>query len=63
MDRFINPVFEKKPISIETALIYGESDRFYSLIDPDAASVVTETEEEGLNSENNDVVGLSVINI
>lgn len=29
-----NPILERKPISIETALIYGESDRFYSIIDP-----------------------------
>ena len=29
---FQNPIFQKKPISIETALIYGESDRFYSLL-------------------------------
>jgi hypothetical protein len=28
-----NPILERKPISIETALIYGESDRFYRIID------------------------------
>jgi len=52
---------QKKPINIETALIYGESDRFYHLIDPDAD--ITDNEEDGPNSEKNDVVGLSVINI
>lgn len=59
---FSNPILQKKPLSIETALIYGESDRFYSIIDPDAPAV-TETEEDGQNSENTEVVGLSVINI
>lgn len=31
---FINPLKNRKPISIETALIYGEPDRFYYIIDP-----------------------------
>ena len=31
---FENPVFLRKPLSIETALIYGEQDRFYNIIDP-----------------------------
>ena len=32
---FDNPVLQKKPISIETALIFGEHDRFYNVINPD----------------------------
>lgn len=28
-----NPVKQRKPLSIETALIYGEQDRFYNIID------------------------------
>lgn len=28
-----NPVKHRKPLSIETALIYGEQDRFYNIID------------------------------
>jgi hypothetical protein len=33
---FQNPVLQNKPISIETALIWGESDRFYTIVDPEA---------------------------
>ena len=31
---FVSPLNMKKPISIETALIYGEVDRFYNVLDP-----------------------------
>lgn len=31
---FVSPLQSRKPISIETALIYGEPDRFYYVIDP-----------------------------
>ena len=31
--RLDNPVKHRKPLSIETALIYGEQDRFYNIID------------------------------
>ena len=41
---FENPVLQRKPISIETALIFGESDRFYNVIDPEKAG--TETAED-----------------
>jgi hypothetical protein len=30
-----NPVNQKKPISIETALQYGASDQFYYVVDPE----------------------------
>ena len=30
-----NPVLQRKPVSIETALIFGETDRFYSVLDSD----------------------------
>jgi len=33
---FHNPILQKKAISIETALIYGESDRFYKIVDPES---------------------------
>jgi len=31
---FVNPVDSNKPISIETALVFGHPDRFYQIIDP-----------------------------
>lgn len=40
-----NPVQQKKPLSIETALIYGENDRFYNLIDQNYDPNVTPVDE------------------
>ena len=34
-NNFENPILHQKPISIETALIFGEADRFYQVIDTD----------------------------
>ena len=31
---FVSPIHMRIPISIETALIYGEPDRFYYIVDP-----------------------------
>lgn len=33
----INPIVLQKPISIETALIFGETDRFYKVVNGDVA--------------------------
>ena len=30
---FVSPLNSNKPISIETALIYGEVDRFYNIVE------------------------------
>ena len=54
-----NPVLQGRPISIETALIYGESDRFYNIIDPDQIKSCEEDHDEDVH----EVVGLHVINI
>lgn len=56
-----NPVLQNKPISIETALIWGESDRFYSIVDPEADQSEIQHELE-TEPENREVVGLHVIN-
>lgn len=48
---------QRKPISIETALIFGEQDRFYNLIDQDFKPNETPIDE------NSEVVGLTVVNI
>lgn len=54
----LNPLYQKRPISIENALIFGEKDRFYKIV---------ETGEEGANDDdklnNCEIVGLEVINI
>ena len=59
---FVNPILQNKPVSIETALIYGETDRFYYIIDPDE-NAEDNSENNKLNYEDNDVIGLSVVNI
>ena len=51
---FINPLKNRKPISIETALIYGEPDRFYYIIDP-KKDVNPEDDDELKNCE---IIGL-----
>ena len=61
-DQLHNPVLQKKPISIETALIFGEQDRFYNVINPDKLD-----KEHNVDIDNecptNEVVGLHHINI
>lgn len=57
--RLDNPVKQRRPLSIETALIYGEQDRFYNIID----SKKEFTQEDIENIEQNNVVGLNVINV
>ena len=54
-----NPLNSKKPISIENALIFGESDRFYKIVDPvdDGAA----NDDDKFN--NCEIIGLQVINI
>ena len=58
--KFSNPILSRRPISIETALIYGESDRFYSVIDEDQ-----EKREifEDYKFEKHEMLGLHVVNI
>ena len=56
---FHNPILQQKSISIETALIYGEMDRFYKVIDPD----IEDPDQIERASQNAQIVGLSVINI
>lgn len=59
----MNPVHQRRPISIETALIWGEPDSFYNIIDPDALARHQEAADadETLPMEDTEVVGLSVI--
>lgn len=56
---FINPIKNRKPISIETSLIYGEPDRFYYIIDPNK-EINPEDDEDLKNCE---IIGIDVINI
>lgn len=49
-----------KPISIEEALIYGRSDQFYNIVDP---NIQIELNESKPMDENSEIVGLTVINI
>ena len=49
----------KKPISIENALIFGESDRFYKIVNFNNEEA--NQEDEQMN--NCEIVGLHVINI
>ena len=49
-----------KPISIEEALIYGSSDSFYNIVDPE---IKIELDETRPIDENSEIVGLSVINL
>jgi len=44
----------KKPMSIETALLYGGADQFYNVIEP---------EKEDHGNEEAEIVGMHVINI
>lgn len=55
----MNPINQKKPISIENALIFGEKDRFYKLVD--SVDENAANDDEKLN--NCEIVGLEVINI
>ena len=61
-DNHNNPVLQKKPISIETALIFGEHDRVYNVINPDLLESQTHI-ELGDECPTNEVVGLHCINI
>lgn len=56
---FINPLKNRKPISVETALIYGEPDRFYYIID--STKEINPEDDEDLK--NCDIVGIQVTNI
>ena len=59
MPSFVSPLQMGKPISIETALIYGEKDRFYYIIDPNKKI----DPEDDAQLQNCEVVGLHVINM
>ena len=59
-EKFSNPIFSKKPVSIEQALIWGEKDRFYSVINPNVPNDELQEDSNGLSKE---IVGLNVINI
>ena len=54
----LNPLNQKKPISIENALIFGESDRFYKIVD---SGDDIQNEDDKINS--SEIIGLHVINI
>ena len=56
---FVSPIQQGKPISIENALIYGEKDRFYYIIDPNKK---IDPEDDG-QLHKCEVVGLHVINM
>ena len=57
-------MIQKKPISIENALIFGESDRFYQIVDHiDDATADQEDQDYELRLQNSEIVGLHVINI
>ena len=53
-------MLQRKPISIENALIFGEPDRFYNVINPDKSNFL---ENEDRDFPDNEVVGLHCINI
>lgn len=57
---FDNPVHKREPISVETALIFGEPTSFYQVINPNKPIEEQEAEEFAEDSE---IVGLNVINI
>lgn len=61
-EKMNNPILQKKPISIETALIFGEQDRYYNVINPDK---IDESKNIELDDEypSNEVVGIHCINI
>jgi hypothetical protein len=52
-----NPVNQKKPISIETALQYGASDQFYYVVDPE------QTFDEKNNYQECEIISINMINI
>lgn len=56
---FVSPLQMRRPISIENALIYGEQDRFYYIIDPNKK--IDPDDDAQLNR--CEVVGLHVINM
>ena len=57
---FSNPVNYRRPICIETALIFGEPHSFYNIIDP--AKYAGE-ELDDIPMDDTEVIGLTVINI
>lgn len=59
-ENFENPILSRRPISIETALIFGESDRFYSVIDEDPQEREI---YEDYKFESHEMLGLHVVNI
>ena len=59
MPSFVSPLQMGKPVSIETALIYGEKDRFYYIIDPNKKI----DPDDDAQLQNCEVVGLHVINM
>ena len=56
---FVSALMIGKPISIENALIYGEEDRFYYIVDPNKKI----DPEDDSQLQNCEVVGLHVINM
>ena len=57
-----NPVLALKPISIESALIFGQTDRFYHIIDNEQNDDFFHAASEK-ELENSEIVSLSVIKI